>query len=414
MKNNIYDVVVIGGGPAGMMAAGRAAEKGRSVLLLEKNQTLGNKLLLTGGGRCNFTNNKKNIRDLALSYKGSDQFLMSAFSQFDAVKTIEFFNTRGIKTKEEEYGRVFPVSDKAQTVLDAMVKYMKTGGAALKTNADVVNITFNKENDLFAVQLKNKEVFAGRSCVVATGGVSHPETGSTGDGFIWLKKLGHKIVKTDASLVPIAVKDKWIKELSGLTLNDIKLTAYLDGKKQFIQKGKILFTHFGISGPTVLNISKDIGELLNSGEVVIKLDLFPKLDLGTLKNDLQKILVAESNKKLKNTLNALIPLTLVPAILKMTGIDGETANHSVSHEDRMKLVKYFKEIPMHIEGLLGADKAIVSSGGVPLEEVNFKTMQSRILPKLFIVGDALNINRPSGGYSLQLCWTTGFVAGNSI
>jgi len=414
MKNNIWDVVVIGGGPAGMMAVGRAAQKDRSVLLLEKNTTLGKKLLLTGGGRCNFTNNKKNIRDLALSYKGSDQFLMSAFSQFDAVKTIEFFNSRGIKTKEEEYGRVFPVSDKAQTVLDALMKYMRDGGVAIKTNADVVNITFNKENDLFAVQLKNKEVFAARSCVVATGGVSHPETGSTGDGFVWLKKLGHKIVKTDASLVPIAVKDKWVKELSGLTLNDIKLTVYLDGKKQFIQKGKILFTHFGISGPTVLNISKDIGELLNSGEVVIKLDLFPKLDLGTLKNDLQKILVAESNKKLKNTLNALIPLTLVPAILKMTGIDGETANHSVSHEDRMKLVKYFKEIPMHIEGLLGADKAIVSSGGVPLEEVNFKTMQSRILPKLFIVGDALNINRPSGGYSLQLCWTTGFVAGNSI
>jgi len=424
-KIDIWDVIVIGGGPAGMMAGGRAAEKGRSVLLLEKNQTLGTKLLLTGGGRCNFTNNKQNIRELALSYKGSDQFLMSAFSQFDAVKTIEFFNSRGMKTKEEAGGRVFPVSDKAQTVLDVLIKYMrapadakamagKGGGAQIKTNADVVNITFNKENDLFAVQLKNKEVFAARSCVVATGGVSHPETGSTGDGFNWLKKLGHKIVKTDASLVPIAVKDKWIKELLGLTLNDIKLTAYLEGKKEFIQKGKILFTHFGISGPTVLNMSKDVGELLYGGEVVIKLDLFPRLDLGTLKQNLQKILVAESNKKLKNTLNALIPLTLVPSILKMTGIDGETANHSVSHEDRMKIVKCFKEIPMHIEGLLGADKAIVSSGGVPLEEVNFKTMQSRILPKLFIVGDALNINRPSGGYSLQLCWTTGFVAGSNV
>lgn len=407
-----------------MMATGRAAEMGHSVLLLEKNQILGKKLLLTGGGRCNFTNNKQNIRDLALSYKESDQFLMSAFSQFDAVKTIEFFNERGMKTKEEAEGRVFPVSDKAQTVLDVLVKYMKNGGVEIKKGVAVVDITFNKENSIFAIQLstygrsvnvgKNRETFLAKSCVIATGGVSHPETGSMGEGFNWLKKLGHKIIKTDASLVPIAVKDKWIKELSGLTLNDIKLTAYLDGKKQFIQKGKILFTHFGISGPTVLNMSKDVGELLHSGEVVIKLDLFPKLDLGTLKQNLQKILVAESNKKLKNTLNALIPLTLVPVMLKLAGIDGETANHSVSHEDRTKLVKYMKEIPMRIEGLLGADKAIVSSGGVPLEEVNFKTMQSRIVPQLFIVGDALNINRPSGGYSLQLCWTTGFVAGNNM
>ncbi|MHB9019993.1 MAG: BaiN/RdsA family NAD(P)/FAD-dependent oxidoreductase [Minisyncoccota bacterium] len=413
MKNKIFDVVVIGGGPAGMMAAGRAAERGRSVLLLEKNESLGKKLLLTGGGRCNFTNNKKNIRDLALSYKGSDQFLMSAFSQFDVVKTIEFFNNRGMKTKEEAEGRVFPVSDKAQTVLDVLAKYMKEGGVEVKTNADVVNITFNKESDILSIQLKNKEVFAVRSCIISTGGVSHPETGSTGDGFVWLKKVGHKIIKTDSSLVPIAVKDKWVKELSGLTLNDIKFTVFLDNKKQFIKKGKILFTHFGISGPTVLNMSKEIGDMLSYGEVIIKLDLFPKLDLGTLKQNLQKILVAESNKKIKNTLNELIPLTLVPVVLRLTSIDGEIPNHSLSHKNRMKIVKCVKEISMSVKELMGTDMAIVSSGGVPLEEVNFKTMQSRILPKLFIVGDALNINRPSGGYSLQLCWTTGFVAGSN-
>jgi hypothetical protein len=409
----ILDVIVIGGGPAGMMAAGRAAELGRSVLLLEKNANLGKKLLLTGGGRCNLTNNKSNIRELALSYKGSDQFLMSAFSQFDATKNIEFFNSIGVKTKEEEYGRVFPVSDKAQTVLDALLKYMKNGGVEIKTNAVVVGVSLSKETNLFNVQLKNGELFSAKSCVVATGGVSHPETGSTGDGFNWLKKLGHKIIKTDSSLVPIAVKDKWIKELSGLTLNDIKLTVFLDSKKQFIQKGKILFTHFGISGPTVLNMSKDIGELLRAGEVVIKLDLFPKLDLGKLKQNLQNILVAESNKKIKNTLVEMVPLSLVPVILKISGINPETLNHSVRHEERIKLVKCMKEIYMCIDGLLGADKAIVSSGGVSLEEVDFKTMQSRILPNLFVVGDALNINRPSGGYSLQLCWTTGYVAGNN-
>ncbi len=412
--DNIFDVVVIGGGPAGMMAAGRAAELGRSVLLLEKNQNLGKKLLLTGGGRCNLTNNKPNIRELALGYKGSDQFLMSAFSQFDVAKTIEFFNDLGVKIKEEEYGRVFPVSDKAQTVLDALLKYMKNGGVKIKIKSAVKNVSFDKENKIFTIQLKNDEVFMAKSCVVATGGVSHPETGSTGEGFDWLKKLGHKIIKTDASLVPIAVKDKWIKDLSGLTLNDIKLTVFLDNKKQFIKKGKILFTHFGVSGPTVLNMSKDIGELLSAGEVIIKLDLFPKLDLGTLKQNLQNILVAESNKKLKNTLGLIVPLAIVPIILKITGIDGETLNHSVRHEERIKLINCMKEIPMHIEGLLGPHRAIVSSGGVALEEINFKTMQSRILPELFIVGDCLNIDRPSGGYSLQLCWTTGFIAGSSI
>ncbi|MCL5017512.1 MAG: NAD(P)/FAD-dependent oxidoreductase [Patescibacteria group bacterium] len=413
MKNNIWDVIVIGGGPAGMMAAGRAAELGRSILLLEKNQDLGKKLLMTGGGRCNLMNNKKSIRELALSYKGSDQFLMSAFSQFDAVKTLEFFNSRGMKTKEEEYGRIFPISDRSQTVLNVMEKYMEKGGVEIKTKAAVKGVSFDKENKIFTVQLKNGEVFNARSCVVATGGISHPETGSSGEGFDWLEKMGHKIIKTDASLVPVAIKDGWVKKVAGLTLNDIKLTVFLDGKKQFIQKGKILFTHFGISGPTVLNMSKDIGELLHSGEVIIKLDLFPGLDLGALKNDLQKILVAESNKKIKNSLSALVPVALVPEILEMAKIDGETADHSVRHEDRMKLVKYMKEITMRVEGLLGPDKAIVSSGGVALDEVNFKTMESRVVPRLFIVGDTLNINRPSGGYSLQLCWTTGYIAGSN-
>lgn len=413
MKNNILDVVVIGGGPAGMMAAGRAAELGRSVLLLEKNPKLGKKLLISGGGRCNLTNNKQNIRTLAEQYKGSEKFLMSAFSQFDVAKTVEFFNSMGMKTKEEAEGRIFPVSNKSQSVLDVLIKYMKNGGAEVKTNSAVADIFLDEKKEYITIQLKDGKTLTARSCVVATGGVSHPETGSTGEGFLWLKKLGHKIIKNDFALVPIAVKDSWIKKLSGVTLSDIKLTIFQDGKKHGVKKGKILFTHFGISGPMVLNMSKDIGELLHSGEVTIMLDLFPKLDHGALKQNLQNLLVEESNKKLKNTLSNLIPSAFIPVILAISGIDGETANHSVRHEDRIKLVKHAKEIPMHIEGLLGADKAIVSSGGVVLEEVNFKTMQSHIVPQLYIIGDALNVNRPSGGYSLQLCWTTGFVAGSN-
>ncbi|MFA5133664.1 MAG: aminoacetone oxidase family FAD-binding enzyme [Patescibacteria group bacterium] len=412
-KNTQWDVVVIGGGPAGMIAAGSAAMRGKSVLLLEKNSTLGKKLLLSGGGRCNLTNNKQNIRTMAAQYKGSSQFLMSAFSQFDVAKTLEFFNFRGMETKEEAEGRVFPVSDKAQSVLDALVKYMKDGDVEIRANATVTGLSFDEKNERVAIKIKKGETLTAKSCIIATGGVSHPETGSTGEGFLWLEKMGHTIIKNDFALVPVAIKDEWVKKIAGVTLTDIKLTVLQDGKKQYVQKGKILFTHFGISGPMVLNMSKDIGDLLRYGKVIITLDLFPTLDHGALKQRFQDILTTESNKKLKNVLGSLVPTPLVPAILGITQIDGETACHSLRREDRKRIIDCIKAIPMDVKGLLGAEKAIVSSGGVDLHEINFKTMQSRIVPQIYIIGDALNINRPSGGYSLQLCWTTGFIAGQN-
>ena len=413
IKTNIlWDVVVAGGGPAGMIAAGRAAELGRSVLLLEKNPTLGKKLLMTGGGRCNVTNNKPDIHAMLKKYKGSDQFLFSAFSQFGAEDTSNFFNRRGMATVEEAEGRVFPASNKAQSVLDVLTRYMKEGGVQIQTNAAVAGFSIDATTKHINIQLKGKTEVIAKSCIVATGGVSRPETGSTGDGLVWLKKIGHTIVDNNFALVPIALTDSWARKLGGVTLKDIKLTTFQDGQKQEAYKGKLLFTHFGISGPTVLNMSKEIGELLQYGEVVIALDLFPKFDHKELKEQLQALLIGESNKKLKNTLSKLIPAALIGVVLKLGNIDGETANHSVRHEDRIKLVSLMKAVPLHVQGLLGADKAIVSSGGVALKEVNFKTMQSRLLPNLYIVGDVLNIDRPSGGYSLQLCWTTGFVAGS--
>ena len=420
--NMLYDVVIVGGGPAGMMAAGRAAELGRSVLLLEKNLTLGKKLLITGGGRCNVTNNKPEIRAMLAKYKGNDQFLFSAFSQFGVQDTLNFFNQRGMATKEEAEGRVFPISNNAQSVWDALTRYMKEGGVEIQTGAAVTGLSVDAAKKHINIRLKDlpggrqagKIEIIAKSCIVATGGTSRPETGSTGEGFTWLKKIGHTIINNNVALVPIALKDAWAKKLGGVTVKDIKLTSFQNKQKQEVQKGKLLFTHFGISGPAVLNMSKEIGELMQYGEVVIALDLFPKLDYGALKQKLQEILVAESNKKLKNTLSKIIPAALVSAILKLANVNGETANHSVRHDDRIKLVALIKAIPFNVKGLLGADKAVVSSGGVALEEVNFKTMQSRLAPNLYIVGDALNINRPSGGYSLQLCWTTGFVAGSSI
>lgn len=404
---------MIGGGPAGMMAAGRAAELGRSVLLLEKNPAPGKKLLITGGGRCNVTNNKPEIRAMVSKYKGNDQFLFSAFSQFGVKEALEFFNKRGMETKEENEGRVFPVSDKAQSVWDVLTKYMKEGGVEVKTHAPVAGLALGVDKNI-VIHLRDKSNIKAKSCVVATGGTSRPETGSTGEGFSWLRKLGHKIIDNNAALVPVALKDAWAKKLGGVSLKDIKLTTFQSGQKQDSQKGKLLFTHFGISGPTVLNMSREIGELIKYGEVVIELDLFPTMDAGALKRKLQGLLVADSNKKLKNVFGKLIPAALVSAILDLANVDGETANHSVSSEDRTKLSVFLKAIPLNVKGLLGADKAVVSSGGVALEEVNFKTMQSRLIPNLYLIGDVLNVDRPSGGYSLQLCWTTGFVAGSSI
>jgi predicted Rossmann fold flavoprotein len=411
--DDLWDTVVIGGGPAGMMAAGRAAERGRSVLLLEKNPTLGKKLLITGGGRCNVTNNKPEIHTILTEYKNNNKFLFSAFSQFNVEDTLNFFNQRGMATKVEAEGRVFPASNKAQSVWDVLVRYIKDGGVQIQTSAAVTGLFLDIATKCISIRLNDKTEIKAKSCIIATGGTSRPETGSTGEGFMWLKKIGHTIIDNNFALVPIALKDAWAKRLGGVTLADIKLTTFQNGEKQEVHKGKLLFTHFGISGPTVLNMSKEIGELLQYGEVIITLDLLPKLDHGALKQELQTLLIAESNKKLKNTLGKLIPSALVAAILELADINGETANHSVRRENRIKLVALIKAIPLNVKSLLGADKAVVSSGGVAPEEVNFKTMQSRLVPNLYIIGDVLNIDRPSGGYSLQLCWTTGFVAGSS-
>jgi len=408
------DIVVIGGGPAGMMAAGRAGQLGRSVLLLEKNSTLGKKLLLTGGGRCNLTNRKLLTTKIFIEkYKKSSKFLFSAFAQFGVEETINLFSRLGMDTKEEEEGRVFPISDSASSVLSTLVRYMREGKVEVRTNAGVSGVFVDKDAKLFRIKMKDDSEVVAKSCILATGGVSRPETGSTGDGFLWLKKIGHKVTDNDMALVPVALSDVWIKKVSGVALEDIKLTTFQNGKKQKSQNGKILFTHFGISGPTILNMSKEIGELLQDGEVTVMLDLFPKIDHGELKKKLQALLISESNKKLKNTLAQLVPASLIVAVLDIAGMDGEKINRDVSHDDRMKLVTLTKAIPLHVKGLLGANKAIISSGGVDLREVNFKTMESRLVPNLYLTGDVLNIDRPSGGYSLQLCWTTGYVAGNS-
>lgn len=412
-KNTQWDVIVVGGGPSGMMAAGRAAEKGAKVLIIEKNDTLGKKLLITGGGRCNVTNSEFDNRKFLEKFKDDGKYLFSAFSQWSVKETLDFFHQKGMETKVENELRTFPVSNSAQTVWDVLADYIKQNNVTILSNSPVTQIIY-ENGKITGVKLKNKDIVQGKSVIIATGGTSRPETGSTGDGYAWLKNIGHTIVVPTPSLVPVSVKDLWVKRLAGVSLSDIKITLFQNGEKQIATKGKLLFTHVGVSGPTILNMSKDIGELLKYGDVVISIDLLPKLNYGMLNTQLQELFKEHHKKKFKNSLSSLIPPAIVPIITELSGIKDETECNSVTREERLKLIYLLKGLPLNVEKLLGVDKAVITSGGVVLNEVDFKTMRSRLFPNLYLIGDILNINRPSGGYSLQLCWTTGYVAGNSV
>jgi predicted Rossmann fold flavoprotein len=414
VERRVYDVIVVGGGPAGMMAAGTAAARGLSVLLLEKNPGLGKKLLITGGGRCNITNAEPDKRKLLAHYKESDKFLFSAFSQYGVADTLHFFNTRGLATKVEDLNRVFPITDKAKSVWDVLVDYLHEGRVTIKTSVTVSRL-LTDDDRVVGVEIEGDTTpYTATSYIIATGGKSRPETGSTGDGFRWLALLGHTIIAPDPSLVPIAIKEDWVPLLAGVTLPEVTCQVFQSDKRQFSRTGRLLFTHVGVSGPMILNLSKAVGELLEYGPVTLALDLFPHDDEGDLDALLISHLHTHSNKLFKNTLPEIVPRSLASVLLTLLPIHNETPCHSITKEERLALRKLLKALPLTVTHLLSTDKAIVTSGGIKLEEVNFKTMQSRKYPNLFLTGDLLNIDRPSGGFSLQLCWTTGYVAGSSV
>jgi len=313
IPGEIWDLIVIGGGPAGMMAAGRAAERGLNVLLLEKNKGLGAKLLITGGGRSNVTNAEFDDRTLLAKFKENDKFLFSAFSQFSVKDVLEFFNSRGMETKVEAEKRVFPVSDSARSVWEVLIAYMKANNVTVRQNSAVTGFITSASGEIEGAKLKGGEIVKGRSYVLATGGKSHPETGSTGEGFRWLAEIGHTVAEPQASLVPIEVRDAWVKNISGVSLPKAKITLFQNGVKQAVNKGKVLFTHFGLSGPGILNMSSEVAELMKYGEVVMSLDLLPEHDYSTLNDALQKLFADESNKKFKNTIDKLIPRAFIPS-----------------------------------------------------------------------------------------------------
>lgn len=404
-----YDVIVIGGGPSGMMAAGRAGQLGSSVLLLEKNSGVGKKLLISGGGRSNFTNAEFETRALLTKFGGRAKFLHSPFSQFGVKETFEFFESHGMETKVGAEKRAFPKSDSSRSVLAALLNFMQEGHVVIKLDSEVASIT--PKDSAYVVTLTGGTSYVAPNIIMSTGGMSHPETGSTGDGFRWLKDLGATVRKGNAALVPIRTREAWGHKLSGLAFPEARVSLLIDGKIAEKNTGKILFTHTGLSGPLILNMSKKIGEAIEEGVVTLTIDIFPKEDHGMLDGRLLALLRENLNKKLKNVLKEFIPASLVEIALEQNKIVGDIEVNALRRDDRARLCTWLKSMVITPTKLMGKDKAVVTSGGVDLADLDTRTMESKKCKRLYVVGDVIDIDRPSGGYSLQLCWTTGWVAG---
>ncbi len=410
------DVIVIGGGASGLMAAIVAARRGRRVLVLEKNSAVGQKLAITGGGRCNITNVQSDRHVLLANYGAASKFLFSPFAQFSNEDTVAFFEELGLPIKVEANNRAFPVSESAPDVVRVLREECVRLGVEIRTNAIVKKM--NSADGAVSGVVCGGEVLTAESYVLATGGNSHPDTGSTGDGFDWLRELGHTVVSPTPTIVPLGVKEDWIKKLSGTTLENAKVTFFIDTKKAFSVTGNILCTHFGISGPTILNSAVKVADLLKSGVVTAQFDLFPQLDEGALNQHLIAVFEEHKNKDFKNVLKFLVPggtaATFLDLIEKAVGAPlADTPIHSITKEQRKQIVRAVKNQTITITQLMGLDRAVVVDGGIALDEIDMKTMRSKKIGNVFVTGDLLHINRPSGGFSLQLCWTTGFVAGSN-
>jgi len=410
-EDNVFDIAVIGGGPAGMIAAGRAAELGVKVVLIEKNEVLGKKLLLTGKGRCNFTHNEFDIRKFAEKYGRNGRFLYRALSVFGVKEVIDFFESRGVKGKVEQGDRIFPENGNVQDILKVLLKYLSEGKVTILYNVEVINFK-HEDRKISQVILRDRQIIADKF-IICTGGKSYPQTGSTGDGYHWARQLGHTIIEPVPALNPIKISEKWVKELQGLSLKNISLQLFQNGKKQDERFGEMLFTHFGVSGPIVMDLSKNIGALLKKGAVKLILDLKPALDFKKLDKRIQRDLEKFKGRMFKNSLKGLLPLSMIPVIIRLSGIESEKQVDYLSREERIKLVHLLKELELSPTELLGFKWSVVTSGGIALKEVDPNTMCSKKIKNLYFAGEILDLDGPSGGYNLQECWSSGYLAGES-
>ncbi|MDO8581799.1 MAG: aminoacetone oxidase family FAD-binding enzyme [bacterium] len=408
-----YDVIVVGGGAAGMLAAGVAAARKKHVLLIEKNASLGEKLKISGGGRCNITNAEYNPRLFLQNYGQAEKFLYSSFSQFGVPDTFTFFESRGLPLVVQARNRVFPKTERAYDVFKTLKRNCEKMGVEVRTGCTVKKILHSKTRVTGVVT--SEGVCEAKSFILATGGISHPETGSTGDGLQWLKDLGHTVKAPTPTIVPLHVADAWVKSLAGVSLSFMRITFFCEGKKQFSKLGKVLFAHFGLSGPLILNCASEVADLLQNGRVTATIDAFPDTDLGSLEKQIIKIFNANKNKTLGTVFKLIVPDGTAKGIVTLLpDIDFNVKVHSVTKESRKRIVDLLKALPVTITNLMGLDRAVVADGGIALPEIDQRTMRSKLFSNLYIIGDLLHINRPSGGFSLQLCWTTGAAAGNAV
>ncbi len=409
-----YDVIVIGGGASGLMASVVAAQRGAKVLLVEKNKRLGEKLRVTGGGRCNILNAEENEKILLKKYGKAEQFLYTPFSMFGVKEAVSFFNERGMKLVVEHAKRAFPSTYRAEDVALLFERELRKYAVEVLCSTTIDSV-HSENGEIRYVASKGKKYYA-HNYIIATGSLSHKETGSTGDGYLWLNKLGHTVKKPTPSIVPLVVKESWVKDISGTSLDNAKITFFVDNIKSFSVSGRILFTHFGLSGPLILNNATKVADLLYVGNVTAEIDMDPKKDFSVLEQEILIFFDKHKNKTFKNIIKDITPPGMHKGIIEVLEqyIDVSKKVHSITKEERKKIIHIIKALPLTIEGLAGFDKAVIADGGLLLTEIDMKTMRSRKINNLLVTGDIIDINRPSGGYSLMLCWTTGYIAGCSV
>lgn len=412
---NRYDVIVAGGGSAGLMACVSAARHGASVLLLDKGNKLGRKLGISGGGRCNVTNAKE-TDDLIAHIPGNGRFLYSAFQHFNNRDIMNFFEGLGIALKEEDNGRMFPVSDKAASVVGALIQEVKRLGVEIKTDSPIAEVLY-EDGRTAGVRLKSGHIYRAPSVIVATGGKSVPHTGSTGDGYPWAEAAGHTITELYPTEVPIVSHEKWIqsKELQGLSLRDVELSVWNPkGKKVIGHRGDMIFTHFGVSGPIALRCSQFLRQVKNkfhTPDVEMAIDLFPDLDVSSLDKLLRDKLASEPKKAIRNVLKGQVPDRLLPLLFDKSQLDGDATYAHLPKQQWGDFVACLKQFRFRAVGTKSIEEAFVTGGGVNLKEINPKTMESKLMPGLFFCGEVLDIHGYTGGYNITAAFSTGYTAG---
>ena len=410
------NVIVIGGGAAGMMAAIMSARNGNKVIILEKMRSLGRKLSITGKGRCNITN-ATNMDNFIKNVPGNGRFLYSAFSKFTNQDTINFFNEIGVKTKVERGDRVFPVSDSAMEVIDKLKKELDKRKVKVIVNSKVERILV--ENSKVVGVKTADSTYLCDKVILATGGKSYPTTGSTGDGYKIAEMLGHTVVKPKASLVPIELYEKEIVELQGLSLKNVSIKIKDGQKLVYEDLGEMLFTHFGVSGPIILSSSahllrvKNVDEKLKNKEIVLEIDLKPALTTEKLETRIQRDFEKYTRKQYKNSLNDLLPGKMINYIIKKSHIPEEKQTDQITKEERRKLAEILKKLEFKIKGFRPIDEAIITAGGIDIKEINSSTMESKLVNGLFFAGEIIDVDAYTGGFNLQIAYSTGFLAGKN-